>query len=74
MVLPRKRLGTALLRADKWSFLVVATHVRFETAWPVESLAAAVDFAHKVPLAASLAICPPGSIVGEIYFLVRGIF
>jgi hypothetical protein len=51
----------------------MAAHMRLETAWSIEALAAAFDFADEVPLPASLAVCSPGAAVGEIDFQVRRI-
>jgi hypothetical protein len=70
MVFARKSLVAAGLRTGKRPFLVVTSHVCFETAGSVEALAAAVDFADEVPLPTSLAVCSACAVVGEVDFLV----
>ncbi len=73
VVFPGKRLVAAYLWAGERSFLVVATHVGFETAWAVESLATPIDLADEVPLPAGFAVCSTVAVVGEVYYLVHRI-
>jgi hypothetical protein len=70
VVFARKRLVAAVVRAGKRTFVVVAAHVGIETAGTVEALAAAVDIADVVPLAAGLAVGAAGAIVGEVDLVV----
>jgi hypothetical protein len=68
MVFSGECFVAANLGAGKWSLLVVASHVRLETAWPVEALFA--DIADVVPLAACLALRPHFAVVGVVDLVV----
>lgn len=68
MIFARKIFVTTNLGTGKWSLLVMAAHVGFEAAGSVKALATAVDFADEVPLPASLAVCSPSAVVGEVDF------
>jgi hypothetical protein len=61
VVFSGKRLVASQLGAGEGSFLVVASHVRLETTWPIEALRA--DGADVVPLPTGLALCPQGAAV-----------
>lgn len=61
------------LGASEGSLLVVTSHVRFETAWSVETLSTGSHWTDVMPLSARLAICSPRAIVREIDFVVARI-
>lgn len=66
-----KRLIAAGFGTDKRSLLVVASHMRFETAWSVETLRACR--ADVIPGATGLALGPQGTIVGVVDLVIGGI-
>jgi hypothetical protein len=70
MILPWECLVAAGLGAGKWSLLVVASHVLFETDWSVEALVAAFESADIVPLTACLTIRPQCAFLGVIDLVV----
>lgn len=73
VVLARKCLITARLGAGERAFFVVASHVGLEATWTVETLSTASNRANIIPLTASLAICPPRTIVGVVDLVIAGI-
>lgn len=70
MIFAREVLIAANMRAGKWSFLGVTSHVCFQTTGPVEALSTPVDLANITPCTPSFTFCPFGSTLRIIHGVI----